>query len=92
MNCLKELQIKQLCDKAKEVVKKEGNVQPEKAPMIVDVRGQFFDLLELFKIGRESQVTNYLFMGDYFERRYYSIESVSILLCLKVRFPFKRKT
>ena len=35
MNCLKELQIKQLCDKAKEVVKKEGNVQPEKAPFEV---------------------------------------------------------
>ena len=88
-HCLKEQQIKQLCDKAKEIVKKEGNVQPVKAPVTVcgDIHGQFFDLLELFKIGGQSPDTNYLFMGDYVDRGYYSIESVSILLCLKVRFP-----
>jgi serine/threonine-protein phosphatase 2A catalytic subunit len=88
-HCLKELQIKQLCDIAKEIVKNEGNVQPVRAPVTVcgDIHGQFFDLLELFKIGGQSPDTNYLFMGDYVDRGYYSIESVSILLCLKVRFP-----
>ena len=43
--------------------------------------------MELFKIGGETPDTNYLFMGDYVDRGYYSVESVSLLVCLKVRLP-----
>ena len=43
--------------------------------------------MELFKIGGATPDTNYLFMGDYVDRGYYSVESVSLLVCLKVRFP-----
>ena len=39
------------------------------------------------KIGGETPDTNYLFMGDYVDRGYYSVETVSLLMCLKVRFP-----
>lgn len=50
---LSEVEMKALCDKAKEILMKESNVQPVRAPVIVcgDVHGQFHDLLELFKIG-----------------------------------------
>lgn len=86
---LEEAHIKVLCDKAREILSKESNVQPVNSPVTVcgDVHGQFHDLVELFRIGGNSPDTNYLFMGDYVDRGYYSVETVTLLVCLKVRYP-----
>ena len=67
----------------------EANVQPVRAPVTVcgDVHGQLYDLIELFKIAGMAPETNYLFMGDYVDRGYYSVETVTLLVCLKVRYP-----
>lgn len=72
--------------KAKEILTKESNVQEVRCPVTVcgDVHGQFHDLMELFKIGGKSPDTNYLFMGDYVDRGYYSVETVTLLVSLKV--------
>ena len=72
---------------AKEILAKESNVQEVKCPVTVcgDVHGQFHDLMELFRIGGKSPDTNYLFMGDYVDRGYYSVETVTLLVALKVR-------
>lgn len=94
---------------ALEVLVQESNVQPVRCPVTVcgDVHGQLHDLIELFRIGGQAPDTNYLFMGDYVDRGYYSVsslavsvlsppgfsfkisqvETVSLLVCLKVRYP-----
>ncbi|KAF7818916.1 serine/threonine-protein phosphatase PP2A-4 catalytic subunit isoform X2 [Senna tora] len=71
--------VRVLCEKAKEILMDESNVQPVKSPVTIcgDIHGQFHDLAELFRIGGKCPDTNYLFMGDYVDRGYYSVETVT---------------
>jgi serine/threonine-protein phosphatase 2A catalytic subunit len=87
--CLNESEVKFLIEKAKEILMTESNVQYVRAPVTVcgDIHGQFYDLIELFRIGGKCPDTNYLFMGDYVDRGYFSVETITLLLCLKVRYP-----
>lgn len=91
MQCkpLSEQEVRGLCEKAKEILMEESNVQPVKSPVTIcgDIHGQFHDLAELFRIGGKCPDTNYLFMGDYVDRGYYSVETVTLLVALKVRYP-----
>eukprot|EP01002_Notosolenus_urceolatus_P004493 NODE_2186_length_1179_cov_9.623894_g1811_i0.p1 GENE.NODE_2186_length_1179_cov_9.623894_g1811_i0~~NODE_2186_length_1179_cov_9.623894_g1811_i0.p1 ORF type:complete len:316 (+),score=50.31 NODE_2186_length_1179_cov_9.623894_g1811_i0:174-1121(+) len=83
-----ESHVKELCDQAREIFGQENNVQPVKAPVTVcgDVHGQFHDLMELLRITGKPPDTNVLFMGDYVDRGFFSVETVSLLLLLKVRY------
>ncbi|OQR91133.1 serine/threonine-protein phosphatase PP2A catalytic subunit [Achlya hypogyna] len=85
---LTEPEVMRLCARAREVLRNESNVQPVRCPVTVcgDVHGQFHDLMELFRIGGHAPDTNYLFMGDYVDRGYYSVETVTLLVALKVRY------
>jgi len=57
--------IEAICAKTKELLMKESNVVHIAAPVTVvgDIHGQFFDLIEIFKIGGFCPNTNYLFLG-----------------------------
>ncbi len=121
---------------------RESNVVHVRAPVTVvgDIHGQFYDLIEIFKIGGWCPDTNYLFLGerelfltmpghfssplfpcksgfqkrkekkrkeknkrtkqrltplllspplsgDYVDRGMFSVETISLLVCLKLRYP-----
>ncbi|CAE7455239.1 pho2a [Symbiodinium microadriaticum] len=90
MECkhLSESEVKQLTEMAREILAEESNVQPVRCPVTIsgDIHGQFHDLMELFRIGGLLPDTNYLFLGDYVDRGYFSVECVSLLLAYKVRY------
>lgn len=86
---LTEDEVVELAAKCKELLQQEANVTHVRAPVVVvgDTHGQFHDLMEIFKIAGKAPDTNYLFLGDYVDRGYYSVETVCMVIALKVRYP-----
>ncbi len=84
-----EPQVRELCYKAREILVEEANVQRVDSPVVIcgDIHGQFHDLMELFVVGGACPDTNYLFMGDFVDRGFYSVETFLLLLACKVRYP-----
>lgn len=69
----------------------ESNVQPVLSPVTIvgDLHGQFYDLLQLLspEVGGEPPDSSYVFLGDFVDRGHNSVETLSLLLCLKLKFP-----
>ena len=86
---LPEKEVLHLCERARSLISEESNVHSVRAPVTVvgDIHGQFHDMLEMFKLGGHAPDTNYLFLGDYVDRGYYSVETVTLVVALKVRYP-----
>ena len=84
-----ENEVKTLCDHARDILVQEENVAILSTPITVcgDIHGQFEDLMELFRIGGDIPETNYIFMGDFVDRGYHSVETFLLLLSLKVKYP-----
>ncbi|KAI0274143.1 Metallo-dependent phosphatase [Russula aff. rugulosa BPL654] len=101
MRCehLPEPDMKVLCDRVRTILMEESNIQPVSSPVTIcgDIHGQFWDLLELLRKGGTVPETSYIFMaraldtrnGDFVDRGHYSLETVSLLLALKARYPDK---
>jgi serine/threonine-protein phosphatase 4 catalytic subunit len=84
-----DLEVKAICQKATEILVDEGVIQNVKAPVTIcgDIHGQFCDLLNLFKICGNCPKTNFIFLGDYVDRGEYSVETILLLISLKVQYP-----
>ncbi|EFY93579.1 protein phosphatase 2A [Metarhizium acridum CQMa 102] len=161
---LPERAMKELCEKVKEILMEESNIQPVCTPVTVcgDIHGQFYDLLELFRVSggmpgetnvqapktattvitsddieppseitnpklrkklrspvgdagaggnegeddadvagsrpgsalsganvtsAQSAETRFIFLGDFVDRGYFSLETFTLLMCLKAKYP-----
>ena len=78
-----------LCSVALEILRSEDNVIHVQSPVSVcgDVHGDFDNVLSIFDIFGDAPDGRYLFLGDYVDRGSKSVETVSYLLALKVKYP-----
>ncbi|KAJ7571101.1 hypothetical protein O6H91_01G148500 [Diphasiastrum complanatum] len=89
-------EIAELCDKAERLFAHEPSVLRMRAPVKIfgDLHGQFGDLMRLFdEYGSPSTAgdimyIDYLFLGDYVDRGQHSLETIILLLALKIEYPF----
>ena len=88
---LKEEEIKFLIDKSYQIIKEQKMLVELEAPLHVcgDIHGQYYDLLRIFEHCGYPGEYNYLFLGDYVDRGKQSLETVSLLLCYKIKYPEK---
>ncbi|CAN4080432.1 unnamed protein product [Withania somnifera] len=88
-------EIADLCDSAERIFSSEPSVLQLRAPIKIfgDLHGQFGDLMRLFdEYGSPSTAgdiayIDYLFLGDYVDRGQHSLETMTLLLALKVEHP-----
>ncbi|KAK8887919.1 Serine/threonine-protein phosphatase 6 catalytic subunit [Tritrichomonas musculus] len=79
-----------ICHRLQEILVREPNVLYLSSPITVvgDIHGQMLDLFKLFrKSGEVFDNNKYVFLGDYVDRGYSSIETFAYLALLKIQYP-----
>ncbi|XP_020800276.1 serine/threonine-protein phosphatase alpha-2 isoform [Drosophila serrata] len=86
---LSEGTITYVCSAAREVFLSQPMLLELNSPVKIcgDLHGQFRDLLRIFQQCGTPPMSNYLFLGDYVDRGQNSIETLTLLLCYKIRYP-----
>lgn len=79
-----------LCEETREILENEDNVLELDGDFIIvgDIHGSFHDLLRILKYNEENDA-KVLFLGDYVDRGYFSLECITILFAFKVQQPNK---
>ena len=88
---LKEEELKFLIDKSLPIIREQKMLIELEAPLHVcgDIHGQYYDLLRIFDHCGYPGDYNYLFLVDYVDRGKQSLETISLLLCYKIKYPEK---
>ncbi|XP_061969927.1 serine/threonine-protein phosphatase BSL1-like isoform X1 [Populus nigra] len=92
---LDSYEVGELCYAAEQIFMQEPTVLQLKAPIKVfgDLHGQFGDLMRLFdeygfpSTAGDITYIDYLFLGDYVDRGQHSLETITLLLALKIEYP-----
>ncbi|GMM31492.1 calcineurin catalytic subunit A [Martiniozyma asiatica (nom. inval.)] len=86
---LSQSQVLKIIRMATAIFEKEPNMLQIESPVTVcgDVHGQLYDLIKLFDIAGDPENTSFLFLGDYVDRGYYSLEVLLLLYAIKINFP-----
>ncbi|XP_041990505.1 serine/threonine-protein phosphatase BSL1-like isoform X2 [Salvia splendens] len=92
---LDSYEVGELCFAAEQIFMQEQTVLQLKAPVKVfgDLHGQFCDLMRLFdeygfpSTAGDITYIDYLFLGDYVDRGQHSLETITLLLALKIEYP-----
>ena len=91
---LRPSEIVDLCDAAEAIFSEEPTLLRLQAPVKIfgDLHGQFGDLMRLFQefgtpmTGGDITYIDYLFLGDYVDRGSHSLETMCLLLALKIEY------
>ncbi|XP_057549108.1 serine/threonine-protein phosphatase BSL1 [Amaranthus tricolor] len=92
---LDSYEVGEICHAAEQIFMQEPTVLQLKAPIKVfgDLHGQFGDLMRLFdeygfpSTAGDITYIDYLFLGDYVDRGQHSLETITLLLALKIEYP-----
>ena len=84
-----ELECKYIITKSIPIFTSESSMLELSAPLLIcgDIHGQYYDLLHVFEILGYPPQRRYLFLGDYVDRGKQSLETLLLLLCLKIKYP-----
>lgn len=87
--CLKNAEIQQICQRARECFLSQPALLELDAPVKIvgDVHGQYTDLIRMFEMCGFPPNANFLFLGDYVDRGKQSLETILLLLCYKLKYP-----
>ena len=99
----KNEEIIELCNQLEHIIKNQPMMVEVEVPIKIfgDIHGQYSDLMRFFdlwgapvnpEVDPSMEVEDnysYLFLGDYVDRGHHSLETICLLMALKLRFPNK---